>query len=207
MKYSDEESFVSQHSPDIQTPASFSSACLKRKCEYLAGRICARDALARNHSHDFQIISGADRSPTWPKGFSGSITHSHNFAAAAVGFKHIAKGIGIDTEAQIASKRLESIKPRLFLDQELVSRQQPPINPEAYYTLLFSAKESIFKCIYPLTGVFFGFHDAFISHIDWQSQTFQYVLFKSLGPEHPAGKRGEGFWKLDDLIHTAVIEW
>ncbi|MFK7826983.1 MAG: 4'-phosphopantetheinyl transferase [Oligoflexales bacterium] len=206
IKYADDDSFLLRHQANIETPTSFTNSCLKRKCEFIAGRLCARAALETNHIRDFQILSETDRSPVWPENFTGSITHSQNFAAAAIASKSVAQGIGIDTEVPITAKRLESIKSRLFLRQELNAGQEKN-DPEIYYSLIFSAKESIFKCIYPLTGVFFGFHDALVSQINWNQQTFQYQLTKGLGPHYPAGKTGTGFFKIENLIHTAVIEW
>ena len=83
--YKDSEDFVLQNQSGIQNPPSFGKACLKRKCEFIAGRLCAKQALAEHKVFEYQLINKADRSPEWPENMVGSITHTHNFAAAAIG--------------------------------------------------------------------------------------------------------------------------
>ena len=199
---------MSQNQEIIQAHASLNQACLKRRCEFIAGRLCARDALLQRQIHGFKLLTNTDRSPKWPDDIVGSITHTNNFAAAALGSKQQIKGIGIDSEAPIEAKRLEDIKSRIFLDQEIscASSSSPALPSEVYYTLIFSAKESLFKCIYPQTLNFFGFHDAHVSAIDWQQGTFKYQLLKTLGPQHAKGKNGVGYFHIDKLIHTAILE-
>jgi hypothetical protein len=56
----------------------------KRQAEFVAGRICAREALT-GWGHDNVVVGiGAHREPIWPQGLLGSITHCADYAAAVV---------------------------------------------------------------------------------------------------------------------------
>lgn len=206
MKYEIADDFVTEHVSNLHLPTSITKACLKRKCEFIAGRLCAQKALGANNPKDYIIETKADRSPKWPQDFAGSITHTDSFAAAATCKKADIQSIGIDSEPLIEKKRIETLMRRLLLPEEIRAQAHGEASWQAYHTIIFSAKESIFKCISPITGKFFGFHDAWIRKINWDQGTFQYQLQKCLGPRHPKGKNGEGYFHVDDLVHTAVIE-
>ena len=60
----------------LALPVTLDKAVQKRKAEFLAGRYCARAALAQlDGSLAVNIGIGANREPLWPPGFVGSITH------------------------------------------------------------------------------------------------------------------------------------
>jgi 4'-phosphopantetheinyl transferase EntD len=81
-------------------PPAVARAVLRRRSEHLAGRRCAVRALAMHLGRDSvnvgMIGTGPHRVPIWPQGTIGSITHSGNYAAAAVGGSKRIRGIGID---------------------------------------------------------------------------------------------------------------
>jgi enterobactin synthetase component D len=60
----------------IVPSASLQRSVAKRQAEYLAGRVCARAALQRLDGRDYVPGTHEDRSPVWPAGIHGSITHS-----------------------------------------------------------------------------------------------------------------------------------
>ncbi|SUI55146.1 Uncharacterised protein [Serratia marcescens] len=59
-------------------------------------------------------------------------------------------------------------------------------------TLTFSAKESLFKALYPQVRCYFDFLDARMVAVDTQRQTFVLALLKTLTPNCPpaAGSAG-----------------
>ena len=134
--------------------------------QYLSGRICAREALLRFGIRNKPVMRDPEtREPIWPDGFSGTITHSKNWAAAAVGKKTKLSGIGIDLEDL---KR--NIDPRISRhvctkeENEWLNRLDDTLLDQTL-KLIFSAKESIFKAFFPSTKIFLHFHDAKI-HIN-----------------------------------------
>ena len=74
-------------------------AVAKRQREFAAGRVLARGLfLELGVPADFELLNRADRSPAWPRGVVGSITHCDTLVAVAVARAADAAGIGIDVE-------------------------------------------------------------------------------------------------------------
>jgi 4'-phosphopantetheinyl transferase EntD len=73
-----------------------------RTLELKAGRYFAKQALAGFGIKDVELPIGPDRSPVWPKGVTGSITHVRDrdfgYCAAAVGLTAQFSSVGIDME-------------------------------------------------------------------------------------------------------------
>ena len=77
----------------------------KRQAEYLAGRLCAREA---PHQLCGQaLVPGRDEDgvPLWPAGTVGSITHGAGRAAAMVALARDWRGLGIDLEKHLSTER------------------------------------------------------------------------------------------------------
>jgi len=138
----------------------------KRVGEFAAGRLCARSALARFGIEGFALRAGADRQPLWPEGFVGSITHTVGFCAAVVGPATRFAALGLDTE------KADSLSPELWRRICLASEidwieSLPQAAQVSAATLVFSAKEALYKCQYPYTGERLSFHDVEVKPRDW----------------------------------------
>jgi enterobactin synthetase component D / holo-[acyl-carrier protein] synthase len=137
-------------------------AVAKRAAEFATGRACARRALAQLGITGFALRVGSDREPLWPPGVTGSITHTAAFYGAVVARRTLCESLGVDVERRDAVHRrlwrqiatpgelqwLEGLAPALAADMA---------------TLLFSAKESFFKCQFPLTREWLNFSDVSVS--------------------------------------------
>jgi enterobactin synthetase component D len=133
----------------------------KRQAEYLAGRLCAREALRRLTGQAQVPAVGADRAPQWPAGVVGSISHGHGWAAALVAHSSAWRGLGLDIEQPLASARAERLAAEILTPDELRQLQTLSAEQRAWrVTLTFSLKESLFKALYPLVLRRFYFHDA-----------------------------------------------
>ncbi len=133
-----------------------------RRREFAAGRACARRALQALGVPDAPTLRGLRRAPRFPDGVVGAITHTSGFCAAAVARRTSFAGIGLDAERdQSLSERAVA---RICTEHELAAlRALPGRTPEHWGALVFSAKETLYKAYFPLTGVFIGFRDAEIS--------------------------------------------
>lgn len=131
---------------------SFAASRLK---EFTHGRYCARQALASLGKPAVAIEVGESRQPVWPQGIVGSITHSQDFAAAAAGTTEQLAGLGIDCEQQ--GRLDEKIQKRISLPSEIEAAGSSGL--AEYGSILFSAKESVYKCIWPTVRHFVGFKD------------------------------------------------
>lgn len=154
----------------IQQPKELANATAKRHCEFIAGRYCAKQAIKKlyqppNNISETQVPIQPDRSPLWPQGIVGSISHSNNQAMAVVGKVPSYAGLGIDCETlltdsaaqEIADLVLQPLERELFLDRQL--------GVGFLVTLAFSAKESLFKALSPSVTTIKSFHDFAIQNI------------------------------------------
>ena len=132
---------------------------LKRKLEFEDGRHVAKIALRMLDCND-EIRQGVDRCPIWPNGFVGSISHSENFAWAVAGSETEFASIGIDTEPIADKVTARHLREEIGIQSEWSLGESAGLTPLEAFTTIFSAKESLYKCIYPLRPVFFGFHHA-----------------------------------------------
>jgi 4'-phosphopantetheinyl transferase EntD len=136
------------------------NAVESRRREFITARRCARDALARLGHAPVPIGAGPKREPLWPAGVVGSITHTTGFRAAAVASQNVLASIGIDTERN--DRLPDGVEETITVSGEpetlaSLSRAFPATH---WDRLLFSAKESVYKAWYPLTGRWLGFEDA-----------------------------------------------
>lgn len=162
----------------ITLPQSLSTACLKRQCEFVAGRLCAQQSLTKAGIPKTEIAIGEHREPIWPKGVIGSIAHCDHQAVSICALAHDYQGVGIDIENLMTASTANKIR-----DQILTPKERAFINHfsniETFITAVFSAKESIYKAIFPTVKTILDFHTVSIATIDSDS-TIVFTLCKSL---------------------------
>jgi 4'-phosphopantetheinyl transferase EntD len=124
-----------------------------RALEFAAGRSCARAALAELGCPPVAILAGQQREPVWPPGFVGSITHCQGHCAAAVVRRHpeTAHGIaGLGLDAEPAQPLSEDARGLVCVARELEWIEQRRQDGLPWDRFVFSAKESVFKCLFPI---------------------------------------------------------
>lgn len=129
--------------------------------EFITARRCARSALAALGSPEpgGPIRPGPRREPLWPAGVVGSITHCAGYRAAAVAQRHSLASIGIDAEPH--DRLPEGVHDAVTLDLERAHLHRLA-NKNSWVhwdRFLLSAKESVYKAWYPLTGRWLGFDE------------------------------------------------
>jgi 4'-phosphopantetheinyl transferase EntD len=153
-----------------------------RRREFVAARRCAREALATLSLPPVAIRTGPRREPLWPAGVVGAITHCQGYRAAAVALATRVDGLGIDAEPD---KELPpGVREMVVADgDEALLRGLAARRPEVHWDrLLFSAKESVYKTWYPLTGRWLGFEEASLA-IDPAAGTFVARVHVDAKPE------------------------
>lgn len=89
------------------------------------------------------------------------MTHCHGFRAAAVARSGDVLGIGLDVEPNAPMRHVGMLQRISLPEERLHLAELLSETPEIHWErLLFSAKESIYKAWYPLTGETLGFTDA-----------------------------------------------
>lgn len=102
-----------------------------------------------------------DRTPDWPRGFAGSISHANGIAIAAASKTTARSSLGVDLEA-IGSLQVE-LWPEIFTQEEIQFLSAlPPTEWPAHATILFSLKESFYKYQYTYTRQWLDFKEATI---------------------------------------------
>ncbi|HFK5734414.1 TPA: enterobactin synthase subunit EntD [Enterobacter sichuanensis] len=146
--------------------AELANAGRKRKAEHLAGRIAAAHALP---DHTVPGI-GPSGEPLWPEGISGSITHSGTQAMAVV-VRHPDARVGIDCEAILPDREAREIQDGIIDAQEAMCLTRSGYPFALALTLTFSAKESLFKALFPKVKTFMDFDCARITRLDERTLT------------------------------------
>ncbi|UII70297.1 4'-phosphopantetheinyl transferase superfamily protein [Pseudomonas sp. HN11] len=182
----------------VPPPASIQRSVAKRQAEFLAGRLCARAALQQlDHLNCIPAI-GEDRAPVWPAHISGSITHSTGHAAAIVAHKAQWRGLGMDLENVLTLERAERLAGEILTADELQRMADIPREQIAQLvTLTFSAKESLFKALYPIVQKRFYFEHAEL--LEWsESGQLRLRLLTDLSSEWCHGKELVGQFAVID---------
>jgi 4'-phosphopantetheinyl transferase EntD len=133
----------------------------RRRREFAAGRIAARQALAGAGGPSASIPIGDQRQPIFPAGFVGSITHKLELAAAVAAPDSTVLALGLDLESMDRPVSA-GIASHVCVPSERAWVEDATSEPERDLRLrrLFSAKESLFKALFPLECRWFGYHDA-----------------------------------------------
>ncbi|MGW0331902.1 4'-phosphopantetheinyl transferase family protein [Streptomyces sp. NPDC003011] len=132
----------------------------KRRREFAAVRSCARRAMEKLGVPPQPVLPGERGAPRWPEGLTGSMTHCAGYCAAALVRVGDLASLGIDAEPDgplpegvLGAVALPAEQQRLLR----LTRDHPGAH---WDRLLFSAKESVYKAWFPLTGRWLDFSEA-----------------------------------------------
>lgn len=180
-------------------------AVSKRQTEFLAGRICAYEALSRVTGVPAIPAVAPDRSPIWPVGVVGSITHGAGWAAVIAARNDQWRGLGLDVEKLIPAARADRLAEEILTPQELQACAGLDDTQRALrVTLTFSIKESLFKALYPLVKTRFYFHEAELIHHGPDGHA-RLRLLNELSSEWRTGTELEGqFVQFEDYLLSLV---
>ncbi|MFG3426648.1 4'-phosphopantetheinyl transferase [Streptomyces californicus] len=187
----------------------------KRRNDFATARACARRAMAGLGLPPVAVLHGHRGKPLWPEGIVGSLTHCHGYRAAALAREQDVLSLGIDAEPHAPLP--EGVRELVTLPAE-----RERIGPQAeegsgalhWDRVLFSAKESVFKTWYPVTGVELDFVEADLTMHQESDPggggtpgaargTFTARLLLT-DPALPTTLRGR--WRIEDgVIATAVL--
>ncbi|NEB13925.1 4'-phosphopantetheinyl transferase superfamily protein [Streptomyces coelicoflavus] len=185
-------------------------AVAKRRREFTVVRSCARRAMEKLGVPPQPVLSGERGAPRWPAGLAGSMTHCDGYCAAALVRLTDLASLGIDAEPDgpLPDGVLEFVAlPAETARLRRLDEARPGIHWER---LLFSAKESVYKAWYPLTGRWLDFTEADIEiavdPADPRRGTLRAVLLVP-GPTVDGRRLShfDGRWTArDDLLATAI---
>lgn len=180
-------------------------AVTRRKAEYLAGRYLCKKMLEA-HGLPPAVPTGANREPLWPGGWLGSITHSADMAMSGFCRKSDIALLGMDLEAWLQDSVANDIADKIIDRRERYLLAGPwPFSQGL--TLIFSAKESFFKAVFPLVRRHFDFDCVRMVAIDYKARCFSMEVLQPLAPELQPGRQLHGTFRCDAHgILTLVAE-
>jgi 4'-phosphopantetheinyl transferase EntD len=192
---------------DIAVPKPVQRSVWSRRRSFLAGRASAIVAMRRHGLTDACSPDIAEhRGPRWPAGLVGSISHSAFLASAIVASDSMYLGLGLDIEDCMSDAVADSVAPHVapeVLDGSIRIGGRPA-DRATVVTAVFSAKESLFKCLRPLIDDFFDFRDARMIALDFTSRRARLRLLRTLAPSIPAGLEFDVDLAIDMALLGAV---
>lgn len=169
---------------EIEAPTNINSLSIQRKASFLAGRLAVKNAFLDLDIRPENIKAGLHKQPIWPNNIVGSISHCNSYSIATLNniSSYIEENIGIDFQDIISQKDIELIRNTVLTEPELnfLGMDEEGWNQEQIFTLIFSAKESYFKAMYPQVRQYFNFIDITISSIDFTIQQLTIAVEKKM---------------------------
>lgn len=177
----------------------------KRQYEFLLGRLAAWILLIENGVPvEDSWIQSSVRKPVWPCGIIGSISHSKDLVAVSLSSKGCGiDSIGIDIESFDQDAEVIMAIAVCFTSNERVILEQI----ENGLIIGFAVKEALYKCLNPISGIFFDFLDVEIRHVDTNSQHIDLALHCNLGPTLKAGTSFRGTYQRFSNHVWAGVSW
>jgi 4'-phosphopantetheinyl transferase EntD len=178
----------------------------RRRRDFVASRRCARKALRVLGITDFPLLYGQDRAPIWPTSVVGTITHTdggaNGYCAVAVADKRAILGLGIDAEPALPLTR--DLWPHVLDDQE--QRDALAVgDPGIHARLVFSAKETTYKALYPAFKRFLEFSDVHIQVLGQEGIFLADLVGEARGIRVPGGRIAGRLVVDDEFIVTAMV--
>lgn len=158
----------------IQPYPDLNRAVPKRQAEFVAGRYAAKLILEQMGWQGAQVGVGSDRCPVWPNDVVGSISHNHNQAICVASDK--LDYLGVDIENTLLADTALSVAETVATTSEVALLMQQGISHAQGISLIFSAKESLFKAIYPRVGRYLEFDSSQLVAIDMGQRVLKLKL-------------------------------
>jgi len=189
----------------IVMPEQIIKSAPVRQAEFFAGRFVAKEAFAFFGVEASNIAVGEHRQPQWPSAFSASISHTKTAAVCVVAQNAAVDYLGIDIENCITSETANNIKQSIINEDEERLLLAHGYSLERGLTLVFSAKESVFKAAYKFVGRYFDFSAARLLEISQAQRRLRLVIEEDLSAQVHQGMVFElSFdWQDDNHDHRA----
>ncbi|WP_286846822.1 MULTISPECIES: 4'-phosphopantetheinyl transferase family protein [unclassified Spongiibacter] len=181
---------------DIAMPAKLAGAKDSRCADYLAGRCAARQALAMAGADEVAPLRGASGEVLWPPGLQGAISHHGDHALCVVSREGFP---GIDLERVMRPEVCCEVAGLVgHLSERRLLRESGMPEAEAI-SILFSAKESLYKALFPALRHYVDFLDVGLKRFLPEQQCMELELLRCQHPER-CGQRFTVHWQCCDGV-------
>ena len=139
----------------------------------------------------------------WPKGTIGSLSHSYERVIACAGWQSDMTGAGIDVERVVDQSELFALEQVVITEREQAVLARSKLSRHQAATLIFSAKESFYKCFSSHIKANMNFYD--VSLIEFQNGMFTLNINTTLSHYFHEGEILHGRYFLEnDYIVTLI---
>jgi enterobactin synthetase component D len=186
-------------------PPELARAITRRQMSFIAGRLCAEEAL-RRLGRSGAVGRGPSGEPLWPGSVVGSITHTDRLACAlAVPRAAERQGVGIDSERIDDDGGLRAVLSVCCTAREratLFAAEPSPGPDRLVATLVFAMKEAFYKAIHAEVRRFVDFDELEVHRLDPASGRAE---LRPCLPELPMDVSYAGrFNVVDHTVHAVV---
>lgn len=174
-------------------------ATRKRQAEFCAGRHLASKVL----NLEKPLPRARDGAPVWPAGYRGALSHGGDLVLLLAGSAH--RRLGVDVEPLLSPISCQAVLARVLRSNE--HRLMSDLGDRELVrvaTLMFSAKETLFKALSSESIGKPGFAVSEVLELPRKGRPLSIRLTRALGKSLPAGRTFEiGY----DFVGTHVITW
>lgn len=152
------------------------AAIQRRVHEFEAGRCLSASVLLAAGASTTFVGVNANGAPRWPEGFIGSIAHTRRFIGVAVAPVRQIRSLGIDIEHIFDASQVADVSKLCLTESERRMLRRAPISACRFATLCFSAKESIYKCLWPMYGASIEFNEVELVQFDERTGDLKFAI-------------------------------
>ncbi|WP_170940461.1 4'-phosphopantetheinyl transferase superfamily protein [Pseudoalteromonas sp. NBT06-2] len=155
----------------ISLPSVIEGSVIKRQAEFLAGRYGAMRVLAEIGYDNLEIPIGSYRNPIWPEGVVASISHTDSQIVCMASLKVDNDYLGVDVEVWLEPKVAMEIKHIVLNERERMFLSKCNLSLSRLISICFSAKESLFKAVFPYVNKYLDFSDSEIIGFSYKNRS------------------------------------
>jgi 4'-phosphopantetheinyl transferase EntD len=141
----------------IEESYSMSACTSEVRNRAAAARLAARELLSQAGFPEWNLPRKHGDAPDWPPDWTGSLSHSDDFAAAALARCEDIASIGIDIEP--AEPLPRELRDTVIVSGDVCLNESSDIAGR----ILFCAKEASYKAVYPVDRQFLEFADVTVN--------------------------------------------
>lgn len=130
-----------------------SRAIESRRREFSSGRWCSRRAMESLGLPAGEVLKGRSGEPLWPTGVRGSISHSSDWSISVAALSKDVAGLGVDVERLVDTPGFPDDMIFTGSERKWLS-QKTAADRYQLQLIMFSAKESFYKAIFPYCNRF-----------------------------------------------------
>lgn len=190
---------------NIPLPDSLSNAVAKRKGEFLAGRYLANKIIELMGLPDAKVAIDKHKAPIWPAGIMGSISHSKSKALCVITKYHNDRFLGIDIEHWLSPSDAQCLASNIVVNDHEYKMMQPFVTFEQAITLIFSAKESLYKAIFKAFEHYVDFDAAKVTSFDFSARQLTLTLCQALSESMFNGREFNCEFSFDEQSVTTLV--